>query len=132
MLTCGEEAVRSYELVKRFFTRYGHGLERTFAAAVGGRVGGRGEPDVITRLGEWEFCSTANTKNSAGEAAQRERVGPGRIVQVTGTLRPGRISGIQFLELHGVKDPERRASECQVAAALTASVEAEMQLEIVG
>ena len=112
----GAEAVLTYERVKSFYTRFGGALESAFAAAVSGRLGARGEPDVVTRLGGWEFCAAANTKNSAGEAAQRARVGPGRIVQVSGDPRPGRISGRAFLELHGVRDAARVAGECELAA----------------
>lgn len=112
----GPEAIRNYERVKAFYTCYGSALERTFAAAVGGRVGGRGEADVITPLGDWEFCAAANTKNAAGNAAQLAKVGPSRIVQVTGKLSKGRISGEQFLSLHKVTNPERVASECTIEA----------------
>ena len=125
----GLEAVRSYEQVKAFYTRFGHALERTFAQAVAGRVGGRGEPDLITRLGAWEMCAAANTKNAAGEAAQRALVGPGHIVQVSGKPRPGRITGEAFLALHGVPRPDRVAGECEVAALQEAKQEA-MQLTL--
>src|SRR4029077_18706313 len=120
VLALGADAVRTYEQVKRFYTRYGSALERSFAAAVGGRVGGPGEADVITRLGEWEFCAAANTKNAAGEAAQRAKVGVGKLVQATGIPRPGRISGVTFLSWHGVLNPEHVSHE----AAMTAMHEA--------
>lgn len=110
----GEAPVRDYERVKRFYTRFGHALERTYAQAAGGRVGERGQLDVITRLGGFEFCAGPNSKNSVGDAAQRAR--GVLVVQVSGPLRPGRISGVEFLRLHQVKDPERVAGECDVAA----------------
>jgi len=131
LVAFGPEAVLAYERVKTFYTRYGHALEQTFADRVGGRVGGRGEPDVITRLGEWEFCAAADTKNSAGDAAQLAKVGPGHVVQVSGRPRPGRISGAVFLSLHGVKEPARVAGECEVAALHRAKVEAtQLALEV--
>lgn len=121
----GLDAVRDYETVKTFYTRFGHGLETAFALAVGGRRGGTGEADVITRLGGFEFCAAANTKNSAGEAAQRAKVGAGRIVQVSGALRAGRISGADFLRLHGVERADRVAGECELAAMRYAVPDAE-------
>jgi len=131
-IACGLDAVRAYELVKTFYTRYGNAVERAFAEAVGGRVGGRGEPDVSTRLGEFEFCASANSKNAAGEAAQRARVGVGRIVQVSGPVRPGRISAVEFLRLHGVPEPDRVAGDCQVRALTLARAEADRQLALEG
>jgi hypothetical protein len=124
LVAFGPDAVLAYERVKTFYTRYGHALERTFADRVDGRVGGRGEPDVVTRLGAWEFCAAANTKNSAGDAAQLAKVEPGHVVQVSGTPRRGRISGAVFLALHGIKEPARAAGECEVAALQRAKVEA--------
>lgn len=120
-LAWGLDAVLAYERVKRFYTRYGNALERTFAQAVGGRVGGIGDPDVITDLGSFEFCAEANTKNSAGDAAQRAR--GCTIVQVSGRLRPGRISGPEFLRLHGIKNPDRVAGDCEIAALNEAKTE---------
>lgn len=67
----GLEAVEHAELIRRFQTLWGLALEVAFAEAVGGRVGGPGEADVSTERGQFEFCSQANTKNAAGEAAQR-------------------------------------------------------------
>jgi len=113
----GVEAVRNYEAVKSFYTKLGRAYEQAFAHRVGGRLGRKaGEADVITRLGAWEFCAAANTKNAAGEAAQLARVGNGRIVQVTGPLRPGHISAVEFLRAHGIADPYSAAHECELAA----------------
>lgn len=131
MVTLGPDAVKHYEAVKTFYTRFGHALETAFADAVGGIVGRPGEADVITRLGEFEFCAAANTKNAAGERAQLDKVGPGRIVQVSGVPRPGRISGVDFLRLHGVAQPERIAGECEVVAMRAAVPPASDQLELV-
>ena len=119
------EAVEHAELIRRFQTLWGTALERAFAEAVGGRVGGPGNADVITERGEFEFCSQANTKNAAGEAAQRAS---GRtIVQVTGTPRRERISGEAFLELHGVKGPKVVAEACAALAAYRARLQAETE-----
>jgi hypothetical protein len=126
LMAWGIDAVRDYERVKRFYTRYGNALERTYAAAVDGRVGAIGEPDVITRLGDFEFCAEANTKNSAGDAAQRARGNV--IVQVAGKLRPGRISGEEFLRRHGIAKPDRAAGECEVAALMLAKDEIEAEV----
>jgi hypothetical protein len=131
LVACGEEAVRAYELVKTFYTRFGLALERTFADAVEGRRGRRGEPDVVTRLGGFEFCASASSKNSAGRAAERARGAV--VVQVSGPLRPGVISGVDFLRRHGVKDAPRVAGQCEVAALNLAKAEAEervLQLEL--
>ena len=116
LLALGLADVEAYERVKTFYTRLGLAFEESFARRVGGRLGGRGEPDVITRLGGWEFCAAATTKNSAGERAQLARVGPGRIVQVSGRLGRGHISAVEFLRIHGIREPERAAGECQAAA----------------
>jgi len=136
LVAFGPEAIRHYEEVKAFYTRLGSAFERSFAAAVGGRVGHRGEADVITRLGEFEFCAAANTKNASGNAAQLARVGAGRVVQVTGAPARGRISGIDFLRMHGVRNAERVAGECEVAAlsdARRSSVrDADEQLDFLG
>jgi len=126
MMAWGIDAVRNYERVKRFYTRYGNALERTYAAAVDGRVGGIGDPDVITRLGSFEFCAEANTKNSAGDAAQRARGNV--IVQVAGRTRNGRISGEEFLRRHGIPKPDRIAGECEVAALTLAKDEIEAEV----
>ena len=132
IVACGIDAVRSYERVKTFYTRLGSAFERAFAEAVAGRVGARGEADVVTRLGEFEFCSASNTKNSAGERAQIARVGAGRVVQVTGVPKVGRITGGEFLRLHGVREHERVAGECQVRAIELARAEADQQLRMEG
>ena len=77
----GESAVRTYELVKRFYSRYGLALERTFASAVGGRLGERGragergEPDVVTELGGFEFLRAGEHKERSGSGVRRP---PGR------------------------------------------------------
>jgi len=71
---------------------------------------------VITWLGGWEFCAAENTKNADGDAAQLAKVGRGQIVQVTGKLRPGRISGEDFLRQHGIPNPSRVIGELQIAA----------------
>ncbi len=114
ILAYGLPAVQAYENVKAFYTRYGSALEQAFADRVGGRQGKRGEADVVTPLGGFEFCAAANTKNSAGEAAQRARGYV--IVQVSGKPTKGRISGVEFLRMHRVIDAERVAGECQIAA----------------
>lgn len=116
LLALGLGDVEAYERVKTFYTRLGLAFEESFASRVSGRLGGPGEPDVVTRLGGWEFCAAANTKNSAGERAQLARVGPGRIVQVSGRLGRGHISAVEFLRLHGIREPERIAGECEAAA----------------
>lgn len=116
LVALGEEDVAAYERVKSFYTKNGTALQQMYAKAVGGRVGGRGEANIVSRLGDFEFCSSENTTNAAGTAAQIAKVGAGRIVQATGRLRKGRISGVTFLELHGVRDPDRVAGECEVAA----------------
>lgn len=113
---CGADAVAAYERVKTFYTRFGHALERAFADRVAGTVGGRGAADVTTRLGAFEFCAAANTKNSAGEAAQLAKVGAAHVVQVSGVPRPGRITGPEFLRLHGVANPELEAAACAARA----------------
>lgn len=119
----GLEAVENYERVKSFYTHYGTALERVFAERVDGRRGPQGGADVITPLGEFEFCSQGNTKNAAGEAAQRAS---GRtVVQVAGKPRTGRISAVDFLRQHGVKNAERVAGECEVLAAWHAKQKAE-------
>ena len=115
-LAFGEDALHAYEQVKRFYTLLGRALEREFAYTVGGRAGAVGEADVITDLGEWEFCASGNTKNSAGNRAQLARVPAGHVVQVFGTPRRGRISCEEFLKLHGIPNPRFRASECRIAA----------------
>lgn len=120
ILALGIDAVRAFEDVKSFYTRYGNALQHAYADAVGGRVGGKGEPDVVTSLGGFEFCSQESTKNAAGDAAQRDKVEPGHVVQVSGRLRRGRISGSDFLKLHGVDRPDRAASECEIRALLAA------------
>jgi hypothetical protein len=120
VLALGAEAVESYEAVKRFYSRLGMECQTTYATAVGGRVGRILEADVITRIGDFEFCMQANTKNSAGEAAQRWKAGPGRTVQVSGTPRRGRMSGVEFLAMHGVLNPELVADECIATAAARA------------
>lgn len=112
----GPAAVANYEAVKSFYTKLGRAYEQAFAHRVGGRLGRNGEADVVTRLGAWEFCAAANTKNSAGEAAQLARVGNGRIVQVSGVMRPGHISAVEFLRAHGIADPYSAAHECELAA----------------
>ena len=112
----GQESVEAYERVKAFYTRWGLALEAEYAAAVGGRLGGRGEADVVTQLGEWAFASQANTKNAAGNRADLAQVGPGRLVQVYGKPRRGWISGIEFLALHGIRRPELVQAEIQVRA----------------
>lgn len=124
IVALGHEAVGAYEEVKTFYTRFGLELERGYAAAVGGRVGRRGEADVVTRLGDFELCAAANTKNAAGDRAQREKVGPCRVVQLSGTPRRGRISGLDFLELHGIRHAARVAGELEVAAMERARQEA--------
>jgi len=127
----GPEMVDAYERVKRFYTRYGRALERVFAGAVGGRVGRRGEPDVVTPLGGFEFCASSNTKNAAGNAAQVARVGVGRVVQVSGRPARGRITGVAFLALHGVDEPELVAGELELLALELARVD-QLELELVG
>lgn len=122
LVACGEDAVHGYEFVKTFYTRYGNALERTFAEAVGGRVGAPGEPDVITPLGDFEFCAQATTKNAAGDAAQR--ASGAIVVQVTGSPRSGRISAVEFLRRHGIKDADRVAGQCEVRALFDARDEA--------
>lgn len=67
----GVEAVEAYELVKRFYTRLGRAIERAYAERVGGRVGGPGEADVITRLGSWEFCAAATRAPTPNALAAR-------------------------------------------------------------
>jgi hypothetical protein len=133
----GEAAAAAYELVKRFYTRYGYALERTFAAAVGGRLGRKGrkgehgEPDVITSFGAFEFCAQRMSKNAAGRERDKASVWPEGVVRVQVAERPidGRISGEEFLRLHGVGEPERVAAECQVAA-MWEAVEAGVQLRV--
>lgn len=125
ILALGVDAVRDYERVKTFYTRYGHALELTYAEAVGGRIGDPGEPDVITPLGGFEFCAQASTKNAAGDAAQRGKVPAGHVVQVSGSPRPGRITGTDFLKLHGVRKPDRIANECEIRALEIARAEAD-------
>lgn len=118
--TYGEPAVKAYELIKGFYTRYGHALEHAFAQAVGGRLGKRGkagergEPDVITTLGAFEFCAQANSKNSAGRTSDR-REDVVR-VQVSGNPKFGRISGVDFLLMHGITEPDDVAYQCELAA----------------
>jgi hypothetical protein len=125
----GEAAVAAYEIVKRFYTRYGHALERTYAAAVGGRLGRKGrageqgEPDVITSAGAFEFCAQANSKNAAGRA--RDKADGVIRVQVSERPKFGRISAEEFLRLHGVGDPARVNAECQVAAMWEAAEDGE-------
>lgn len=126
---CGLQAVENYIRVKRFYTRYGHALEVAFARAVGGSLGGPGEPDVTTRLGEWAFCTQGNTKNAHGSAADLRSVNEGFAVQVMGRPNPGWISGIEFLARHGVRDPEGVARRCQ-AEALREAREAGEQLSL--
>ena len=113
---CGLSAVEAYGFVKRFYTRFGHALEWHFATAVDGRVGMRGERDVITRLGEWEFATQHNTKNDGNNKADLARVETGHAVQVLGVPNPGWISGIEFLKFHGVAEPEMVAAKCCAAA----------------
>jgi hypothetical protein len=93
--------VHAYERIKAFHMRLGKELERAFAEAVGGRVGGKGEVDVTTSKGNFEFCSSHNTKNASGSLVDSLR---GQRVQATGAARPGYLSGEQFLELHD-RDP---------------------------
>jgi hypothetical protein len=131
VIAMGADSVLAYERVKAFYTRLGVALERSYAERVGGRLGRRGEADVITRLGEWEFCAAANTKNAAGEAAQRAKVGPQRIVQVTGTPTRGRITGVEFLRQHGVPRPDRAAGECEALALERAREHADQQLVLI-
>jgi hypothetical protein len=116
MIAFGQEAVETAERVRAFQTRWGLALEAEYAAAVGGRRGGRGEADVVSRLGEWAFASQATTKNAAGNRADLAQVGPGRLVQVSGKPRRGWISGIEYLRVHGIRDPERVAGECETRA----------------
>ena len=127
----GLEAVAQYDRVVTFQTKFGHALERAYADAVGGRVGRPGEPDVLTRHGGFEFCTGANTKNSAGAAAQLAKVGAGRIVQVLGLPRAGRMSGAEFLRLHGVHDPAGTAAQLALDAAAIAAGLVQLELELV-
>lgn len=119
-LVYGERVVAHYELVKTFYTRYGLALERTYCVAVGGRLGIRGrrgvqgEPDVITPLGAFEFCASANTKNAAGN--HRDRRSGVVVVQIAERTVRGRISGEEFLRRHGIAEPERVAERCQIEA----------------
>jgi hypothetical protein len=125
----GEHAVAMYETVKRFYTRYGVALERTYADAVGGRLGRKGgggvkgEPDVITPLGRFEFCAQANTKNAAGVA--RDTADGVICVQVSERPRNGRISGEDFLRMHNIDNPDSVAVQCQFDAMLQASDDGE-------
>lgn len=123
IIACGQEAVEAYGRVKSFYTKFGVEVERAFAEAVGGEQAPRGQggPDVVTHLGEWEFCASPRSKNASGDKAQVARVGADHVVQVTGKLVGGRISGEEFLRQHGVKDPYRTAGECNVRALIRAS-----------
>ncbi len=128
----GESAVHAYELVKGFYTRYGYALEVEFAAVVGGRLGRRGapgtrgEPDVVTALGAFEFCAQANSKNAAGRASDT-RVDVVR-VQASGSPKFGRISGVEFLELHGVAGAAGVARRCEEGALERARSEDQLRL----
>lgn len=118
IITLGIEDVEAYERVKRFYTRFGLEIEKVYAEAVGGTRPrqGAGGPDVITRLGEWEFCASERSKNSAGAKAQAARVPEGHVVQATGPVRKGSIAGEEFLHLHGVSDWHRQAGELLLRA----------------
>lgn len=128
-IACGADAVHNYGRVKTFYTRFGHALEVTFARAVGGRLGGPGEPDVITSLGAWAFATQGNTKNSAGSSADLASVEEGFAVQVIGTPKPGWVSGLEFLARHGIPDPRAVAAECE-ARALVLSTDGGEQITI--
>lgn len=93
--------VHAYERTKIFHMKLGEELARAFAQAVSGKIGGRGEVDVVTELGCFEFCASHNTKNGAGSLVDSLR---GQRVQATGRARQGYLSGEEFLELHG-QDP---------------------------
>lgn len=122
ILACGKTAVRHYEEVKSFYTKFGMAIEKVYAAEVGGVVpkSGKGGPDVVTELGGWEFCTSSRSKNSAGNRKMKATVPEGHIVQVTETPVKGRISGWEFLQKHGIKNPKRRAGELLLKAAAIA------------
>jgi hypothetical protein len=123
IITLGLEDVEAYRRVKSFFTKFGVEIEKVYAEAVGGTRGARGGggPDVKTPLGEFEFCASERSKNAAGNAAQIARVPAGHVVQATGPPVKGRIMGQDFLRMHGVADPHRKAGELLIEAMERAS-----------
>jgi hypothetical protein len=95
------------ERLRLFHQFLGNAFERVFADAVGGQLGGsgKGNPDVITDQGEFEFCTQRNTKNAAGAAHDRATGRP--IVQILEEPLAGRMSAVDFLELHDIADAKR-------------------------
>lgn len=119
ILACGRRAVENYETVKSFYTKFGVEIEKAYAAEVEGvrPIPGKGGPDVVTPLGGWEFCASERSKNAAGNRKMKEMVPEGHIVQATGKVVKGRISGEEFLRKHGIANAHRRAGELLIKAA---------------